>query len=242
MEIIRIIHNAEDIVKPKGMTRTIKYLVLHCTAGPQNQTTQEIFNYWKTNNGWSTVGYHFDINLNGEIEQLLELDKISNGVKGYNTNSIHMCYKGGIDAKGQPVDNRSVAQKMSQLMIIKSIKELFPNVVVLGHRDFSRDLNGNGIIESWEWIKSCPAFDVRDWLSENALDKAITPEKIIYKLNTPLIKNDTVKVIQKALGVKEDGYFGADTDKAVRSFQAKKKVTIDGVVGPNTAALLGIKI
>jgi len=242
MKIIRIITKPSDIFLPPGMRRVIKWGVGHCTAGPQNQTTQEIFNYWIKHNGWKTPGYHFDINPDGTIEQYVELDQIANGVKGFNQNAIHFCYKGGIDKNGKPIDNRTEAQKKSQLMIVTRLKELIPNIVFLGHRDFSTDLNGNGIIDSWEWIKSCPAFDLRSWLSSQGLDKAVTPSKIVYKLNNPLIKNDTVKAIQTALKIKADGFYGADTDRAVKDFQAKNKLTVDGVVGTKTAALLGVKL
>lgn len=242
MKILRIIKSPKDITIPKGMTRKIKFGVSHCTAGPQNQTTQEIFNYWKRNNGWTTPGYHFDINPDGTIEQYVELDQVANGVKGFNKESIHFCYKGGIDTKGKAVDNRTEAQKKSQLMIIDRLKELFPNIVFLGHRDFSRDLNGNGILESWEWIKSCPAYDLRAWLTSQGLDKKVVPEKIVYKINSPLIWDDTVKAIQRALKIKDDGYYGKDTDTAVRLFQTQHGLAIDGVVGPKTAELLGVKL
>ena len=32
---------------------------------------------------------------------------------------------------------------------------------VLGHRDTSADLNGDGVIEPYEYVKACPCFDVR---------------------------------------------------------------------------------
>lgn len=241
MKVIRIIKKASDIVIPNGMARAVKFFTSHCTSGPQNQSTQEIFNYWKSHNGWTKVGYHFMISADGTIEQCLEISEVSNGVAGFNKNAIHFCYKGGI-SKGKAVDNRTDAQKVSQLLIINRLKELFPNGVALGHRDFSRDVNGNGIVDRWEWIKECPAFDLRDWLSQQGLDPIMVPEKIVYKLNDPLIKNDTVKAIQKALGIKQDGYFGGDTDRAVKVFQAKKGIVSDGVVGPTTAKLLGVKI
>jgi hypothetical protein len=37
---------------------------------------------------------------------------------------------------------------------------------VLGHRDFSPDLNGDGLITPNEWMKACPCFDVSKKLSE----------------------------------------------------------------------------
>lgn len=54
---------------------------------------------------------------------------------------------------------------------------------------------------------------------------------------------DAVKQVQFALAargypLKGTGYFGPATDTAVESFQARSKVTVDGVVGINTARLL----
>lgn len=227
--------------------RVIKYIVIHCTAGPQNQSTAEILAFWKNVNGWKSPGYHFEINADGTFEELLSIDKIANGVAGHNANSIHISYKGGIDASGKPVDNRTEAQKHTQLQLIKKYKEMFPNAVVLGHRDFSTDKNGNGIIESWEWIKSCPAFDVRDWLANKGLEQTIKPTGIVYKLNYPLIKDDKVKEIQTALNrsgykIDVDRVFGKETNDALIAFQRRNNLLVNGIVDKPTAHLLKISI
>ncbi len=48
-----------------------------------------------------------------------------------------------------------------------------------------------------------------------------------------------VRQLQRALGgVKVDGVFGTETERAVRSFQASKGLQVDGVVGPATVAAL----
>jgi N-acetylmuramoyl-L-alanine amidase len=39
------------------------------------------------------------------------------------------------------------------------MRKLYPKAVILGHRDTSPDLNGNGIVEPCEWLKECPSFD-----------------------------------------------------------------------------------
>lgn len=53
-------------------------------------------------------------------------------------------------------------------------------------------------------------------------------------------KGNDVRVVQRRLGITDDGDFGPATERAVRAFQSRKGLATDGVVGPNTwAALFG---
>ena len=47
-------------------------------------------------------------------------------------------------------------------------------------------------------------------------------------------KGETVKAVQKALGLTADGSFGPGTEKAVKAWQTAHGLTADGIVGPNT--------
>ena len=51
-------------------------------------------------------------------------------------------------------------------------------------------------------------------------------------------KGESVKKLQKALGVVADGIFGANTESAVKKFQLKSGLTPDGIVGAKTWAAL----
>lgn len=51
-------------------------------------------------------------------------------------------------------------------------------------------------------------------------------------------KGDDVRTVQRLLVVKIDGDFGPITDQAVKDFQKKQKLTVDGIVGPKTWAKL----
>lgn len=47
-------------------------------------------------------------------------------------------------------------------------------------------------------------------------------------------RGDTVKAVQRKLGLTVDGIFGPATQRAVKRWQAEQGLTADGIVGPNT--------
>lgn len=140
--------------------RDVRYIVIHCTAGNQSQTIESIKAYWKSL-GWKSVGYHRIIKADGKVVELAMPDEITNGVRGHNTHAYHICWIGGADG-----DNRTIEQKASLAKEIKRAQSMFPNAEVVGHRDLSPDLDGDGVIESHEWVKLCPQFDVADFLEQ----------------------------------------------------------------------------
>ena len=129
--------------------RTIKFIAVHCTATAQTATVENIQKYWRENLGWQMPGYHFIIKPNGEIVPLLDIEKVSNGVKGFNSETINISYIGGVDAKNIPIDNRTSAQKSSLLKVLKELKIKFPKAIIQGHRDFPNVK------------KACPSFDAK---------------------------------------------------------------------------------
>lgn len=53
-------------------------------------------------------------------------------------------------------------------------------------------------------------------------------------------KGEEVKTLQKFLGLKADGYFGPVTEKAVKSYQSRNRLVMDGIVGTNTWDTMGL--
>ena len=130
--------------------RTIKYIAIHCTATPQSATIDSIRNYWKNVLKWKQPGYHYIVKPDGSVVNLLDIDKISNGVKGYNHETINISYIGGIDeASGNPKDTRTDAQKVAIKNLLIQLRAKFPHAIIQGHRDFPNVK------------KACPSFDAK---------------------------------------------------------------------------------
>jgi hypothetical protein len=53
-------------------------------------------------------------------------------------------------------------------------------------------------------------------------------------------KGESVRTLQEFLKITVDGDFGSKTESAVKAFQKKSGLTVDGVVGKNTWAVMGI--
>jgi len=140
--------------------RNIKYIFVHCTASQQTATVQQILKEF-TQRGWRIPGYHYIVDPKGMLTQLVTEDRASNGVKGFNAESINVAYIGGIDSKKGTIDNRTPEQKKTLLNILTRLKQKYPNAIIMGHRDISPDKNHNGIVDPWERIKECPCFDAK---------------------------------------------------------------------------------
>lgn len=141
--------------------RNIKYIAVHCTASHQSMTIDGLKQEFRRK-GWVNPGYHYVVSPDGKITQLLEEEKVSNGVRGYNSVTINVAYIGGIDTNGKPTDNRTTAQKASLCSLLKMLHKKYPTAVIQGHRDFSPDLNKDGKITSNEWMKACPCFNAKE--------------------------------------------------------------------------------
>ena len=129
--------------------RDIKYIAVHCTATSQKTSISAIQSYWKNQLGWKMPGYHFIVLPNGTAVQLLPIEEVSNGVKGFNSVLINIAYLGGVDAKNNPLDNRTPQQKATLLELLKKYKKQFPKAIIQGHRDFPNVK------------KACPSFDAK---------------------------------------------------------------------------------
>ena len=145
--------------------RNIDSIIVHCSATKAGQDfTAADIDCWHRERGFNGIGYHYVIRLDGKLEKGRDVALAGAHCKGWNERSVGICYIGGLDENGRPADTRTNAQKRVLYQIIIDLQREYNILQVLGHRDTSPDLNGDGVIEPYEYVKACPCFDVKEFL------------------------------------------------------------------------------
>ncbi len=151
-----------QIPKQYKVNLKTKYITIHVSATKEGvDIGRKEINTWHLNKGWSGIGYHYVVRIDGTLEVGRSESKIGAHVRGFNRNNIGICIIGGLDKNYKPIDSRTYKQKETLESFLRFLKLKHPNATIQGHRDFSPDRNGNGIVEPFEWTKHCPCFNAK---------------------------------------------------------------------------------
>lgn len=143
----------------------IKRIVVHCSATREGQSVNAAtIRQWHKNQGWTDIGYHYVILLDGRVEKGRADNVPGSHVKGFNTGSLGIVYVGGLDKDGKAKDTRTAVQKKAMKDLITKLAAEHKVTRIVGHRDLSPDKDGDGVVEKHEWLKDCPCFDVPAWV------------------------------------------------------------------------------
>lgn len=220
------------------MNGNIRYIVVHYTATyeDQNLNVHDIRKMHLARN-MNDIGYHRLILLNGQEQQGRPDHVIGAHCRGFNTNTLGVCYVGGLrraTGPNQGFDTRTPEQTKTLIRILNDLTSKWPKAEVVGHRDLV--------------ATQCPGFDVKSWWgSVKGNVSNLIQDSLPIPTDLPVIRRghtgDIVRHLQKLLvnaghRIIIDGDFGPNTDRAVRSEQAKYRLVVDGIVGKNTWAAL----
>ncbi len=132
--------------------RKINHIVVHCSATKAGKDFDvNDIRRWHKQRGWSDVGYHYVIKLDGTVQKGRSVERTGAHVRGHNKDTIGVCLIGGLDKNGDPAANFTQAQLNALRVLLLSLKEKYARADILGHRDFP------GV------HKACPCFNVRRW-------------------------------------------------------------------------------
>lgn len=154
LNTFNVLTNGSQLKKSK---RRINSIIVHCSATPEGRdyTVEQIKKDHKEQ-GWSDIGYHYVIYRDGSIHEGRNVDIIGAHCEGYNSNSIGVCYIGGLENKPnveykklKAKDTRTEAQKRALIELLSKLKKYYPGAKIYGHHDFNKG-------------KDCPSFDAKN--------------------------------------------------------------------------------
>lgn len=142
--------------KPTTQTkRKITEVYLHCSATIEGKeyTTADI-KRWHLDRGFSDIGYHYVIYLDGSIHKGREESQIGAHVSGYNSKSIGICYIGGLDKNKKSKDTRTIEQKEALFRLVHDIIIKYNLTLENVHGHYERA------------PKTCPCFKIENFRKE----------------------------------------------------------------------------
>ena len=128
-------------------------IIIHCSATPREvDYSAADIDKWHRQRGYSKIGYHYVIRLDGKIEKGRDEKEMGAHCLGENLYSIGICYIGGLsEDKETPEDTRTEAQKIALKGLVDSLKRKYREkgiiLTVHGHNEFAN--------------KACPCFNVK---------------------------------------------------------------------------------
>lgn len=132
------------------MDRDVNEIILHCSATREGQhiDVDTIRRWHVQGNGWSDIGYHFVVYLDGTVAEGRPLNRSGAHVRGRNKKSIGICYIGGCEADGKtPKDTMTREQELSIRSLITGLRACCGDLSLHGHNEYA--------------AKACPSFDVQ---------------------------------------------------------------------------------
>ena len=131
--------------------RELNRVILHCSATREGQdVSAATIKDWHVNGrGWSDIGYHYVIGIDGTIEKGRPIQRTGAHTKGHNAESVGVCYIGGVREDGKtPKDTLTFAQEQAFRNLYNALKLVFGPMTLHGHREYA--------------AKACPSFEVRE--------------------------------------------------------------------------------
>lgn len=203
--------------------RKINEIIVHCSATPEGRHVDvNTIRQWHKKRGWSDIGYHYVVYLDGSVHEGRPIEKVGAHVKGRNTGTIGVCYVGGVEKDGKtPKDTRTKAQKDALETLLLKLRDKFNVKKISGHNQYA--------------AKACPSFDA---------GKEYAKLLNGYAGPAPAQVDERIQWLQKLLVRRgydlgqTDGIIGNKTIRAINNFQKDYGLEVTGTFNVETVKTL----
>ena len=248
MQINDVKYNWSGVLSTRS---TINMIVLH-HAEASSCTAQDIHT-WHLRQSWCGIGYHYFVNKKGEIFKGRPDNTVGSHARGYNSTSIGICFEGSFNKETMPQ-----AQIKAGRELVAYLKEKYSITVVKRHKDLmATDCPGalfpfdeivhhtqENLVLSFQKAAIADGVQLPKYGADGVYGqetKEAMQQCVVKKRATYQYKNCT-QLVQRLLGIEQDGLCGNITTEAIKKFQKSNGLVVDGSCGPATwSVLLGVK-
>ncbi|EFO32630.1 N-acetylmuramoyl-L-alanine amidase [Roseibium sp. TrichSKD4] len=212
--------------------RPLTEIIVHCTATPEGRavSVKEI-DTWHRARGWSGIGYHRVIDLNGDSWQGRDLASVGAHCAGHNLRTIGVVYVGGLSKDGKTAkDTRTLSQKEGLIAELTNLRDRFNIQKVSGHNEYA--------------AKACPCFNASaeyDHLFPEGRGIVVSknPDGLLRRGDAgPDVHRwrEDLDFYRDKIGhpypVPLTGPFDHTLELVTMWFQKERGIQVDGIVGP----------
>lgn len=132
-----------------------QYIVIHCAATrPSQDIDAATIDKWHKEQGFDKIGYHYVIKRNGQIETGRKESETGAHAYGYNSKSLGICLIGGVTENDINISENNFTKEQFNSLdhLLDQLQNTYLGIKIIGHNEISK--------------KSCPGFNVQEWLNE----------------------------------------------------------------------------
>jgi N-acetylmuramoyl-L-alanine amidase len=206
----------------------------HIPAGALRATEEAamraIHRYHTQTNGWAGIGYNFCITQNGNVYEARGWGRVGAhaGTTEGNQTSVGVCFL---------INGEKEAPTAAALAAFQALREegvrlgwLTSQHRVKLHRDWKQTDCPGEMVASAMQLLPAPVRETIPVLRRGSRGHAVR------ELQRMLVDHG---VLTRAEIGRSEGIFGPKTEAAVREFQRRARITVDGIAGPETMEALG---
>jgi len=177
--------------------------------------------------GWADIAYSFLVGVqSGRVYTGRGWRNRPGATRNWNHRSYAICIVG--DTTRQQISQQAI--EAIQALIAQGVTRghITPNFTLKGHRDVK--------------ATACPGDTAYATLEQMRPTARQAPAPKVYappllkmlRLKRPRMRGPLIRWVQMAVGVAVDGVYGPNTCTGVKTWQAERGLTTDGIVGPAT--------
>ena len=229
-------------------------IVLHHAAGLGS--VEQVHAFHQNENGWAGIGYHFYVRRDGNVYRGRPENWLGAHTSGHN-DMIGICAEGHFDN-----DPMYDVQQNAIIDLLAYLRERYGALTVYAHRDLDATScpgknfpfeaivtasAGESRVKAFQKAALADGFSLPEYGADGiwGLETASVASKLLANGSI----GERVRFVQRrlmSLGFDlgdgaDDSIFGNVTERAVKAYQSKQGLAVDGIVGIETMkALLGV--